>query len=84
MEEKEFDNLYNNLCNISKAHGYDILAKDIKVLKEQNEKLLQDKRELLDLLHGLLNIHNDPTFGDNVWRLKVAELSQAAIEKHSK
>ena len=31
------DNLFEQLTNISKAHGYDILSQQVKELKEENE-----------------------------------------------
>lgn len=40
------EDLFNQLVNISKAHGYDILSEQVEELKKENAKL----REVLELI----------------------------------
>lgn len=41
------DNVFEQLANISKAHGYDILSEQVGELKKENAKLRKALSELL-------------------------------------
>lgn len=43
------------LVNISKAHAFDIVSKQVGELQEQNAKLLESNRELKRVLGNLLS-----------------------------
>lgn len=45
--DHHFANLFEEAANISKAHGYDILAKQVVELKEENERLKEALKEEL-------------------------------------
>jgi len=40
------DDLFNQLANISKAHGYDILSEQVEELKKQNAEM----RDVLEII----------------------------------
>ncbi len=40
------DNLFEQMANISKAHGYDILREKVKELEEENRRLKQREEDL--------------------------------------
>lgn len=45
--------LFEQMTNISKAHGYDILAKHVGELKAENEQLKEQVKELLTTLEKI-------------------------------
>lgn len=49
-----FANLFEEAANISKAHGYDILAKQVVELKEEVKKWKEDHDDLNNLHHALV------------------------------
>lgn len=42
--------LFDQLTTMTKAYGYDVLAKDNEVLKEENKKLREEVKRLKDLI----------------------------------
>lgn len=54
--KKEFDkSLFNELVNITKADGYDILSEQVKELKEENKAL----KERVKYLEALIKEYTD-------------------------
>ena len=44
------DNLFEQMANITKAHGYDILSKQVAVLKSERDALEAKVKQLKDTL----------------------------------
>lgn len=67
------DDLFNQMANISKAHGYDILADHVKELKQANKELVQGleamENKICELYRRLIKeSESNPTFqGKEVW-----------------
>ncbi len=42
------ESLFEHAVNISKAHGYDILADQVRELKEENKRMAEALKELVE------------------------------------
>lgn len=71
-----FDNIFEQMANISKATAYDVLVDQVKELKVDNDQLKMDKT---DLLAALQEIKDMGTSGS---RYDVLQIVSAAITKH--
>jgi len=75
------DGLFEQMANISKAHGYDILAEQVGELKKENAKLaaaLQPFIKLADaVLKDTLKTNESPLYGYNDVVIYVKDLVAA-------
>lgn len=65
------DNLFEQMANITKEHGYDILADQVKELKEENEKLKASNKMLLDALEHIKKMTNSTAI-----RVKISQVTK--------
>lgn len=72
-----FDNLFEQAANISKAHGYDILAKQVGELQAENKRLLSLNEGLVEALQDIVNMETGGT------RFDVLRIAKAAIEANN-
>jgi len=52
------DNLFEQMANISKAHGYDILVEQVKELKEENKRMAEALKPFADWPLNYANLHD--------------------------
>ena len=74
--QSPFDNLGEQLMNISKANAYDVVSKQVQELQAENEKLKNVLNNVKDFLHimPMLRLANKQGFDECVNIDKVTEL----------